>query len=281
MIIKRLPFTLFIFLVIYFLPIFQVQASVASPIKILLVPGHDNQVWGARYGNTKEADMNLAVAIKIYNILKQDKRFDVYITRDSKGYTKEFADFLIQKDAILTFEQNAKKLMDSKITNGGFVTKTNTPHHSVSEDIALRLYGFNKWANENNIDAMIHVHFNDYPRKTRWTIGQYKGFTIYIPDPQFANSKKSAQLATNIFTQLRKKYTISNWKPESAGLTPDQQLIAIGANNTLDASVRSVLIEYSYIYEKMFRTSSTRLSAYTDMATRTVTGIKNYFFPKP
>src|ERR1035437_3400512 len=278
---KKFLFIFSIFLAIFIVPILRAEAALVAPIKMLLIPGHDNVVWGARYGNTKEADMNLAVATQIYNILKQDKRFDVYITRDSGGYTKNFADFLTQKNAILVFEENAKKILQGKITSGNFVLKDNTPHQSVSEDIALRLYGFNKWANENKIDAMIHVHFNDYPRPTRWTIGQYKGFTIYIPDPQFANSKKSAQLATNIFTQLRKKYIISNWKPESAGLTPDQQLIAIGANNTLDASVRSVLIEYSYIYEKMFRTSSTRLAAYKDMANLTVIGIKNYFYPTP
>lgn len=276
---KKFLFILSIFLVIFLIPIFRTEAALVAPIKILLIPGHDNVVWGARYGNTKEADMNLAVATQIYNLLKKDKRFDVYITRDSKGYTKEFADFLAQKDAILTFVENAKKILQSKITTGGFIQKDNTPHHAVSEDIALRLYGFNKWANENNIDAMIHVHFNDYPRKTRWTIGQYKGFTIYTPDSQFANAKESTLLATNIFTQLKKKYSISNWKPESAGLTPDQKLIAIGANGTLDARVRSVLVEYSYVYEKMFRAQSTRLAAYGDMATRTVTGIKNYFFP--
>jgi len=33
----------------------------------------------------------------------------------------------------------------------------------VTEDIALRLYGFNKWADENKVDAMVHIHFNDYP----------------------------------------------------------------------------------------------------------------------
>ena len=62
-------------------------------IKILLVPGHDNKVWGAQYKNLKEAAMNLAVASRIYDILKKDKRFEVYITRDLNGYTKEFADY--------------------------------------------------------------------------------------------------------------------------------------------------------------------------------------------
>jgi len=95
---KRLLFIL-IFSATLFLPVFHAAAS--APIKILLVPGHDNTAWGARYGNVKEATMTLAVAAKIYNILKQDKRFDVYITRDDLGYTKEFTDYFAnQREAI-------------------------------------------------------------------------------------------------------------------------------------------------------------------------------------
>jgi N-acetylmuramoyl-L-alanine amidase len=284
---RRAIFIFFIFLTILILPFSPVYASKAivlpvKPIKILLVPGHDNEVWGAQYGNMKEATMTLTLATDIYNILKKDKRFDVYITRDNSPaeYTKNFLDFLAQKDAIIAFEQNAKKIIQNEIASGGFITKENAPHHTVSEDIALRLYGFNKWADENNVDAMVHIHFNDYPRPNAWTIGKYKGFVIYYPDGQLVNSKESASLAADIYTQLRKKYTTSTYPPEIGGLIPDQKLIALGSNGTLDASVRSVLIEYSYIYEKKFRTKSTRLQAYKDMAQLTATGIKNYFFPK-
>jgi N-acetylmuramoyl-L-alanine amidase len=285
---RRPLFIFFILLTILVLPfssIYAVKATVlpVKPIKILLVPGHDSEVWGAQYGSIKEATMTLALATQIYNILKKDKRFEVYITRDStssSGYTKQFSDFLAQKDAILVFEQAAKNLLQAKISSGGFVQKENAPHHTVTEDIALRLYGFNKWADENKIDAMIHIHFNDYPRANKWTIGQYKGFAIYFPDGQLANSKESGNLAADIYTQLHKKYNTSTYPPEAGGLIPDQKLIAIGSNNTLDASVRSVLVEYSYIYEKKFRTNSTRLQAYKDMASLTATGIKNYFFPK-
>ena len=283
---KRLLFIFFILLIILILPFslnYVTKAAVLpdKPIKILLVPGHDNEVWGAQYGNMKEATMTLALATQIFNILKKDKRFEVYITRDSAGYTKEFADYFANQQAeIVAFKENAKKATQNKISVGSFIEKINPPHHGVSADVADRLYGFNKWANENKIDAMIHIHFDDYPRPNKWTIGQYKGFTIYIPDGQFANARESGQLAANIFTQLHKKYAPSNYKPEAGGLVSDQKLIAIGANNTLDASVRSVLIEYSYIYEKKFRVKSTRLQAYTNMANLTVTGIKNYFFPK-
>ena len=202
---KRVLFIIFIF-AIFFIPILQVRADI-TPIRILLVPGHDDEVWGAQYGNLKEANMNLAVATRLYNLLKKDKRFKVFITRDNNGYTKEFADyFSLHKDEILAFKENAKKKTQDEIASGNFVQKTNTPHHNVSEDIAIRLYGINKWANENKMDAVIHIHFNDYPRPNKWIIGKYKGFNIYIPDGQLANWEESGQLAANIFTQLHKKY---------------------------------------------------------------------------
>lgn len=272
---KILPIILIIFFT------FSFRANAATPIKILLVPGHDNEVWGAQYAHVKEAAMNLAVASRIYDILKKDKRFDVYITRDLKGYTEEFINyFSLNQDAISIFKENAKKEMQSKITNGNFIEKISPPHNRVSEDIAIRLYGFNKWADENKIDAVIHIHFNDFPRSNKWTIGKYKGFAIYIPDGQMANWKESGQLAADIFTQLHKKYSTSTYPPELGGLISDQSLIALGSNGTLLQGVRSVLIEYGYIYDKKFRNYTTRHQTYSDMAKLTATGIDNYFFGK-
>jgi N-acetylmuramoyl-L-alanine amidase len=267
------------FLTFLVIPTTSIKASV--PIKILLVPGHDDEIWGAQYGNVKEAAMNLAVASRIYGLLKKDKRFEVHITRNTDGYTKEFLDyFSSQKDEIITFKENAKKEMQAKIETGDFLEKENVDHNIVSANTAIVLYGINKWANENKMDAVIHIHFNDYPRATKWTIGKYRGFVIYFPDGQLANWKESSLLAADIFTQLRKKYVTSTYKPEMAGLTPDQSLIALGSNDTLEVSVRSVLIEYSYIYEKKFRNYTTRHQAYNDMSNLTTVGIKNYFFPK-
>ena len=270
---------MFIFLTFLFVPIFCVKAS--TPIKILLVPGHDNEIWGAQYGNTKEADMTLSLATQIYNLLKKDKRFEVQITRDKKGYIKEFAEYFVQEEMeISVFKEKAKQLTLEKIINGSFLQKENVVHNTVTKSVSNILYGINKWANENAMDAVIHIHFNDYPRSTKWKIGKHQGFSIYLPDNQLVNWKGSGQLAANIFTQLKKKYNTSTYDKELGGLIPDQKLIALGSNGTLLEDVRSVLIEYGYIYEKKFRTSSVRLQSYKDMAALTVVGIKNYFFPK-
>ena len=266
----------FIFLIIFnFFPVFFVYAE--GSIKILLVPGHDKKSFGAQYGNTKEADMNLVLATKIFDLLKKDKRFEVYITQNSDGYAKEFLDFYnTRASSIKTFIESSKKNISNSFVSNGFTEKANTPHGSADEGMVTRLYGFNKWANENKMDAVIHVHFNDYKRKTKWKIGDRKGFTIYIPDEQFVNSENSYELADDVFYQLKKKYKTSNYINELGGMIYDQKLIAIGANRTLVSGVRSVLIEYGYIYE--FRDAIARRKAYEEMAGLTVEGIEKYFF---
>ena len=144
--------------------------------------------------------------------------------------------------------------------------------------MSIKLYGINKWADENKMDMVLHVHFNDIPRKKKTTIGKYIGFAIYTPESQMANSNESTKLAQSIFLQLSKKYKSSTYKKELGGIVPDQTLIALGAKDTLSESVRSILIEYGYIYQKIFRTSAARNTAYKNMADLTVKGITKYFF---
>lgn len=282
---KKFLSVFFVILLVFSTPFFiyaktvkkVTKTSTIKPIRILIVPGHDNEVWGAQYGNIKEADMNLVLAKQIYAILKKDKRFEVYITRDSLGYTKTFADYfsLHHKD-IKSFKENSKKEMKNNIASGVVVKKDGVPHVGVNESVAMNLYGFNKWAGENNIDAMIHVHFNDYPRNNKWEIGDYKGFAIYVPENQMPNSAKSLPLAESIFKEMHKKYATSTYEEEKGGIIPDQKLIALGANNTLPENTRSVLVEYGYIYR--FANSTMRHKAYKTMSELTSNGIKNYFF---
>lgn len=270
-----------IFSLALLLPPSDAGAHTSTPIKILLVPGHDEEAWGAQYGKVKEAHMNLAVAKRIRTILKKDDRFKVYITRESGGYTKEFQTyFSSHEEEIKTFRDKVKKDTEDRIENGGFVLKENPPHNKASESAAIRLYGFNKWANDSGTDAVIHIHFNDHPRDDVWTVGKYTGFAVYVPEEQMTNSKESTKLGGAIFKQLDKQYTTSTFEKEKGGLVPDQTLIALGSHSSLEATTRSVLIEYGYIYEKKFRKYSSRHHAYDDMAKLTAKGIKEYFFPK-
>lgn len=276
---KRIIFLIII--VFSFSPFLSQAEDATTPVRVLLVPGHDNKIWGAQYGNIKEADMNLVLATQIYDILKKDKRFEVYITRDKSGFTKEFADYFSnEKEEIISFKQNAKKETKAKIADGTFISRTTVSHIAISEETAIKLYGTNKWANENDIDLIINVHFNDYPRPSKWTIGEYKGFVIYIPDRQMLNAGESLRIAKSVFSELSKKYITSTYLKEKEGLIPDQKLIALGASGTLDQKVNSILIEYGYIYQKIFRDRTTRHQAYKDMALLTTNGIVNHYFKK-
>ncbi len=268
----------FLFLIFLTLPF---SAYAVMPIKILLVPGHSKEVWGAQYGNTKEADMNLALGNKLFDLLNKDKRFEVKITRDKNGFKKEFADyFKNEREDIINFTKDAKNKFKDRIASGDFIKKVGVHYNSVNQEIAVVLYGINKWVNENKMDAAIHIHFNDYPRKNKWKIGKYNGFAVYMPDVQMNNSIESHKLAKDIFDKLITKYKPSNYLKENGGLVSAQNLIALGSNDTLLPSTRSVLIEYGYIYEKIFRNNKTRHQAYKDMASLTAKGIKEYFFPK-
>ena len=271
----------FLFLILIALYLYTPEAFAATPVKILIVPGHDNEVWGAQYKNVKEGAMNLAVGTRLLNILNKDRRFEVYITRDNDGYVDNFASyFQSERQNIISFKENAKKITREKIEGGNFTPKNGVPHNKVDEDTSVILYGINKWANKNKMDAVIHIHFNDYPRKTPSSIGKYTGFAVYTPDSELANWWGSGQLAANIFLKLKEKYAASNYKPEAGGLVPDMSLIAMGSNRTLDKDVRTVLVEYGYIYQKIFRDFKTRHKAYDDMAKLTASGIKNYFLEK-
>ena len=264
---------LFIFLILL-LPIFFAQATM--PTKVLIVPGHDDEVLGAQFGRIKEADMNLKLSLMLYNRLKKDKNFEVYITRDWDGYKKEFTDYFKDNEsAIRQFIKDSKDSFDNRTPNSEIGEFEGVQHNDVSENTALKLYGINKWANENNVDAVIHVHFNDYPRPRSWERGDYKGFAIYSPDHQLGNYKSSFQLASFIFQSLLKYYPISNYEKEFSGIVPDQELIAVGANNTL--KTRSILIEYGYIYQRIFSTFNKRDAEFKQMANLTHQGLKKYF----
>ena len=257
-----------------FLPVFSVYAKM--PAKVLIVPGHDDESWGTEFLGVKEADMTVKLGLMLYDLLKKDKNFEVLITRDWQGYKKEFIDYFENNgDHIREFIDSSKEKFTSQISDGKIYETEWVNHNYASNSTAYKLYGINKWANENKIDAVIHIHFNDYPRRRAYERGDYKGFAIYVPETQLNNAEQSSSLGFFIFNSLFKNYYVSNSEKESGGVVPDQSLIALGSNNSLNN--RSVLIEYGYIYERIFSTFFKRETQMKRMANRTYEGIKKYF----
>ncbi len=252
-------------------PPFQVK-----PFVILIVPGHDTNTGGASYKNLYERDLVVDVANDISVIMSKDPDYKIIIARDKQVWTPVLANyFLNDKQAILDFKNQHQIADKIRIASGQEKVIPDAAIHSTADTkTAIELYGINKWADENDVDLVIHLHFNSSQRKNPNLPGSYHGFDMFIPDAQRANYAASRVIAEDIYTQLQKKF-----EPETLGSTfnslyEDQSLIALGASNTLTKP--AVLIEYAYIYEKMLQASTSRAQALEQMAKQTVVGIMNY-----
>lgn len=245
-------------------------------IKILIVPGHDDDFWGTEFRGLKEADLNLELAENLANFLKQEKEFEVILARDKNGYNVALSSYFSQnKKEIENFIRKNVETTNSYIESGLVKKYKGAPHNVASEAVAFRLYGINKWADENKVDIVVHIHFNDDPERTYYGFGKYTGFAVYVPEKQFSNAKGSMALAKPIFNQLQKYLAVSDLPKEKNGIVEDQKLIAIGAYNTLDAA--GLLIEYGYIYEPQFVNPQVRPLAIKELAFQTYSGIKKFF----
>lgn len=254
-----------------------IQALLGGPkVKVLIVPGHDDQNWGTEFKGTKEVELNRVVADKLYNLFSQDKAFQVYITQQNGMYAGDFPKYYeLHWDEINTFRNESIALAKKTLANSPIQNKLTVSHNVAKEVVSTILYGVNKWSNENNIDLVIHVHFNDYGGRTWNKEGIYNGFTIYVPDSQLKNSAISKPIAESVFYSLAQFSPISNLPGEAGGVTEDKELIAIGSQNTLDAA--SMLIEYGYIYEPQLTATVTRKVVLDDYAYRTYLGVKKFF----
>lgn len=247
-------------------------------IRVLVVPGHDDESWGADFNKIKEADLNLETGQELFSYFKNDPHFETFISRDENGYTEDFKQyFQEQSSEISKFKNYLQNLFRTAIWTGLVRPKETNNHNAVTEETSLKLYGLNKWANEHNIDIVIHLHFNDYAERKGKT-GVYSGFSIYIPEKQLQNHRVSLAIAKSVFNQLKKYLQISNLPQEKNGIVEDQELIATGSNASLNSA--SLLIEYGYIYQKEFIDSSLRPVMMKELAFQTYSGIKKYFEPK-
>jgi hypothetical protein len=148
-------------------------------------------------------------------------------------------------------------------------------HAVAPTDVALRLYGINRWANENDIDLVVNLHVNDAPDHGPNSPSQYTGYTVYVPDAAYGNSRTSKELGRDIATRLAALSNVSTLPGESKGVVEDQELIAIGANGTLN--VPSVLIEYGYITEPRFMLPEHRKTVTRDTAYQTYLALQDFF----
>jgi N-acetylmuramoyl-L-alanine amidase len=247
-------------------------------IKILIVPGHDPEKFGTSYGELKEFNLNLELATYLYEDLKKNDRFKVGLAQTADGYQPQISSHISKNEnRIWSYVAMKKNIMNNLISTGLVTENTAVNHNFASNDIALKLHGINSYANQNDIDIVIHVHFNDYPGRQKDSTFKYSGFAVYLPEKQYSNARASWDIGPYISETLATEFTPSNHPLESTILVPDQELIAIGSFNTLDAV--ALLVEYGYIYESHIGKADpkTRSKTLKKMASLTADGLERFF----
>ncbi len=251
----------------------------AQKVKVLIVPGHEPDSGGTQFGDYTERDIVVDIANDLAALLESNPHFDVTVARTKTSWNPILEQYFTQNwDAISAFRDQQSALMNQYIASGKIIPENNgeqVDHKAAPTDTAIRLYGINKWASENNIQITLHLHINDYAGRSGGDIGNYTGFAIYVPNYQYSNAEASKALALPIAYRLSAYHATSSMPLETPGVIEEQQLIAIGSNNSADAA--SMLIEYGYIYERQFQDPATRAFAENEYAYQTYLGIQDFF----
>ena len=248
-------------------------------VRVLIVPGHEPDFGGAEYGKIKEREMTVELAQDLRSFFQENDRYQVFTTRDTNGWNPTFSEYFKNgwNDIIAWQKIHKDEIIKLKALGKFKSVSPSVIHNNAPDDVATRLYGIDKWVNENNIDIVIHVHFNDYPRWNPGSPGKYSGFAIYVPEKQFFNGTTTHAVADTIFKRLQRYTPASNFPGENGGMVEDQDLIALGAFNSVDAA--SMLIEYGYIYEPQFNDPALKDAALKDLAFQTYLGVQDFFDP--
>jgi N-acetylmuramoyl-L-alanine amidase len=236
---------------IYFDPVEKYAQG--KPIEILIVPGHDDKNSGAVFRGMREADMTLTLAEKLAHELSSDPQVFVTVTRNRNGFTEPLKSYLTDnEDDINKFIKKSKEETQRFLEKNDETVASGVVHNNAPSEVAYTLYGINKWVAEESFDFVIHIHFNDDTSHYGNNIGEFGGFTIYVPEKNLPNAEKSLPWADSIGSELKKTFFRSSLPSESIrsdenGVVPDFKLISLGSNMTLKTP--SILVEYSYIYE--------------------------------
>mgnify|MGYP001587081250 CR=1 FL=1 len=259
-----------------FILLFYFPAAAGATTRILVIPGHEPTSGGASFRDTHERDLALELSILIADELIHDGKFDAIISRDASLWLPELADhFVARKEDILSFKRR-HQFWERFLYIIGLRPKGDRgdAHTEVSDETAIHLYGTNLWANENDIDLVLSVHFNDDFRKADQP-GRSRGFTVFIPGDGLHNASTSLAIGRSLYAELKKVIPVTISDKVREGIFPSNSLIALGAYNTLDAS--SVLVEYGFVYEPQFQSERSRAYAFEVMAKATVAGILEHY----
>lgn len=246
-------------------------------VRVLIVPGHQPETGGTEFGAVYERDIVVDIADALATFLKENSYYDVMVSRTKTAWHPTLQTYFDTHALdIQTFKQSQSLQMQNYLADGSILPEADQVYHNaVSSKAALQLYGINKWTSDNGYDMTLHLHINDYAGRRANVVGKYDGFTIYVPNYQYSNAAASYAVSAAIAARLNAYHATSTLPKEDAGIVSDQELIAIGSNNTADTA--ALLIEYGYIYEPQFREPSVRTVAIRDYAYQTYLGLQDFF----
>ena len=247
-------------------------------VKILLVPGHEINSGGTEYYGLLERELVVRVADELRKLLADDRKFEVLQLRDTKQFNSRFERYFQKnKNQIARWVRDTKSKFSRLLkSEKATMPEASVAHNTVIGDSATRLYSINRWAGENDIDIILHIHFNDYAgRNEAEGEEKYSGFAIYIPDTIYQNSQRSSEVAEFIFSRLSDEYQPSNFPGEDSGIVLSPDLIAIGPFDTSKSA--SILIEYSYIFEPHLQDYFSQEISFKQMALQTYLGLTDFF----
>lgn len=252
-------------------------AAGGEKVRILIMPGHEPDFGGTEFMGYYEREFVVSIANQVATELRSDPNFEVFVARGTEGWNDDFTHYFDRQERkIERFVEDHKEDMEKLEKRGRLAqNEGQTAHNEARSDVALRLYGVNKWANENDIDLVLHLHLNDETGHATNVRGAHSGVAVYVPDHIYGNAKASKAIAEPIFERLTTTNATSTFGFETDGILEDRDLIAMGAYNT--SEVPSLLIEYGYIYEPRITGEGARDDVLTDFAYQTALGVKDFF----
>ncbi|HYF29005.1 MAG TPA: peptidoglycan-binding protein [Candidatus Paceibacterota bacterium] len=252
-------------------------AAGGEKVRILVVPGHEPMYGGAQYAGYYERELVIPLSEKLATELRSDPNIEVILARDASGWNPTLERYFKRNlSSIKRFVETHQKEFRKLLRRGRVdENEAQAGHNRAPADVAYRLYGITKWANENDVDLMIHVHLNDAGGRANDAPGAYTGLAIYVPYEEFGNAEASKAIADKVFDHLTDIAAKSTLPIEDQGVVEDQELIALGSNNTSIAP--SLLVEYGYIYEPKFIDENVRNIVFSDYAYQTAKGVREFF----
>lgn len=252
-------------------------AQGGDKVRILIMPGHEPDFGGAVFKGHYEREFVVDIAERIAQELSADPQFEVLVARGNLGWNEDFTYYFDKQGRrIARFIEDRKEDMMKLEKRGKLKESTDqAAHNAARADVAQRLYGISKWANDNDVDLVLHLHLNDEAARSAEAPGIHSGMAIYVPDSIYGNAKSSKAAAELLFARLNTTNATSTFGVETKGIVESRELIAVGAYNT--AEMPSLLIEYGYMYEPRIINPHTRGLVFADYAHQTALGVKEFF----